>query len=717
MLKRATSIIMALCMMAALIPALGPTALAATENLTLNFSYSASTVAPGEEVTVTVSLANYTDTSIFLLDALSVEMELDTAKLEFVAGSATTIATHTGAMLTTAYNATNRKVIFTFLPLLPDETIARTTNTLFSFRVKTLPTITATVEAEFDVALKGRDTNTPALNLNKKVAAPKITIFVETSDPAIAITSTGLGALKVGQAVTGSIVFTLSNGTYATTITPANFEVSGLPVGLTAGTATRTGNTVVTVPITGTPTTANASASAVTLPTSIPMANVTDADANITPTGTVSASAVAKGDQTAPAAPTVSGTPTTASITLNTITGAEYRQGTTGAWQDSPVFTGLTPGTGYTFFARLKETSNLAASPASAASAVIQTQAGPAIAVTSTGLGALKVGQAVTGSIIYTVSNGTYATTITPANFAVTGLPAGLSAAAAVRTSDTVVTIQVTGAPTAASTSTASVVLPTSIPMANVAGAEADITRTGTVTASAVAKGDQTAPAAPTVSGTPTSLSITLSTITGAEYRIASPSVGAWQSSPTFSGLTPNTGYTFNARLAETTNYAASPASAASAVITTAPLPPAIAITSTGLTGLRVGQAVTGASIIFTLSNGTYATTITAANFAVTGLPAGLTAGTAVRTSNTIVTVPITGTPTTHTTSAASITLPSSIPQANVTGATANIAPTGTVSASAVAKGDQTAPAAPTVSGTPTTTSITLNTITGAEFR
>ena len=117
-----------------------------------------------------------------------------------------------------------------------------------------------------------------------------------TPPPAIAVTSTGLTGLKVGQAVSSaSIVYTLTNGTYAAAITASDFAVSGLPAGLTAGTATRTNNTTVTVPITGTPTTANASTAAVTLPASIPMANVASATANITPTGTVTASAVAKG--------------------------------------------------------------------------------------------------------------------------------------------------------------------------------------------------------------------------------------------------------------------------------------------------------------------------------------------------------------------------------------------------------------------------------------
>lgn len=67
----------------------------------------------------------------------------------------------------------------------------------------------------------------------------------------------------------------------------------------------------------------------------------------------------------APAAPSVSGTPATDSITLTAIEGAEYSlDGIT--WQDSPTFTGLTADTEYTFYARLKATDTANASAASA---------------------------------------------------------------------------------------------------------------------------------------------------------------------------------------------------------------------------------------------------------------------------------------------------------------------------------------------------------------
>ena len=77
-------------------------------------------------------------------------------------------------------------------------------------------------------------------------------------------------------------------------------------------------------------------------------------------------------------------------------------------------------------------------------------------------------------------------------------------------------------------------------------------------------------PSAPTLSGTPTADSITLTTIAGAEYRVTTPTIGNWQTSPTFTGLIADTAYTFQARFAATNGNPASDASQPSAVIRTA---------------------------------------------------------------------------------------------------------------------------------------------------
>lgn len=74
----------------------------------------------------------------------------------------------------------------------------------------------------------------------------------------------------------------------------------------------------------------------------------------------------------------------------------------------------------------------------------------------------------------------------------------------------------------------------------------------------------QEAPAAPVLKSR-TSTAITLETIAGAEYKMID---GAWQSSPTFTGLNSNTDYTFYARLAATATHLASPASTGAVIRT-----------------------------------------------------------------------------------------------------------------------------------------------------
>ncbi len=190
--------------------------------------------------------------------------------------------------------------------------------------------------------------------------------------PKIAISTTGLINLKVGQAVSNaSIVYTLSNDTYVTIINTSDFTVSGLPAGLIAGTPVRTSDTVVTIPITGTPTTANSSTATLTYNTSIPATNMTDNKA-ITPSGTISTSAIAKADGAAVSgAPSVSGTATSSSIIVNAVTNTggsgqtvEYAISTssspvpTSGWQDGVSFTSLNAGTTYYVFARTKANTN-----------------------------------------------------------------------------------------------------------------------------------------------------------------------------------------------------------------------------------------------------------------------------------------------------------------------------------------------------------------------
>ena len=74
-----------------------------------------------------------------------------------------------------------------------------------------------------------------------------------------------------------------------------------------------------------------------------------------------------------------------------------------------------------------------------------------------------------------------------------------------------------------------------------------------------VTKAKQTAPAAPTLNSK-TTTSITLKTVSGCEYRRDN---GNWQTSPIFSGLSPNSTYSFTQRNAETATHSASLSSTA----------------------------------------------------------------------------------------------------------------------------------------------------------
>ena len=87
---------------------------------------------------------------------------------------------------------------------------------------------------------------------------------------------------------------------------------------------------------------------------------------------------IRKADQAAPKAPELDSCDTT-SITLKPVSGAQYSMDGT-KWQPSPSFTGLSSNTSYTFYARLAETKNYNASPASAAANLSITGTGTGVA-------------------------------------------------------------------------------------------------------------------------------------------------------------------------------------------------------------------------------------------------------------------------------------------------------------------------------------------------
>jgi len=105
----------------------------------------------------------------------------------------------------------------------------------------------------------------------------------------------------------------------------------------------------------------------------------------------------------------------------------------------------------------------------------------------------------------------------------------------------------------------------------------------------AVAKAPQTAPAAPTLNSK-TTTSITLNTVSGCEYNING---SAYQSSPVFSGLNPNTSYNFTQRKAETATHLPSPASTSASFSTDAGSAPQLVGTVTISGNAVFGQILT----------------------------------------------------------------------------------------------------------------------------
>ncbi|MDI9469942.1 MAG: hypothetical protein QM296_07030, partial [Bacillota bacterium] len=205
----------------------------------------------------------------------------------------------------------------------------------------------------------------------------------------------------------------------------------------------------------------------------------------------------ARSFQTAPAAPVVA-VLTDTSITLEEITGAEYRLND-GAWQTDPEFTGLSPNTSYNLYARLAETDTHQASPESpvtTATTLKSAQTAPAAPVVAVLTDTSITLEEITGAE-YRLNDGAWQT-----DPEFTGLSPNTTYNLYARLAET---------------------------DTHLASPESPVTTATTL------KSDQTAPAAPVVAVL-TDTSITLEEITGAEYRLND---GAWQTDPEFTGLSP----------------------------------------------------------------------------------------------------------------------------------------------------------------------------------
>ena len=287
----------------------------------------------------------------------------------------------------------------------------------------------------------------------------------------------------------------------------------------------------------------------------------------------------------APSAP-AEASKTTTSITLSGVAGQEYSRDNGTTWQDSPIFNGLTPDTGYMFITRVKETATHKASPVSVGTP-IQTQnvalpeIGGAVSIT----GEMKYGSELTANM----SGITY----TPP------------------TAVDVPTYQWYRGSTAivgATSSTYTLVAADIGEKIKVIVTADGTNATGSVTSAEttnVEKADgPSAPSAPT-EASKTTTSITLDGVVGQEYSRDNGTM--WQDSPTFSGLTPNTEYTFITRVKETATHKASLVSTGTPIQTQT-----VVVPEMGGTVSIVGETKYGSVLTADISGITYTTPTTA---------------------------------------------------------------------------------------------------------
>jgi hypothetical protein len=289
------------------------------------------------------------------------------------------------------------------------------------------------------------------------------------------------------------------------------------------------------------------------------LATVTVSGENIVPASFAVNFTVNKVAQAAPSAPALLNK-TSTGVTLETIYGAEYRNGD-GEWQDSPSFNGLTPETEYFFYARMKGSDTHEASSSSDSLYVVTDPAPgygislnpPGNYVFATDSCGYAAPPACSVMVNNTGNNPTGALTV--ALRGVDGNSFILSATSigsiAVRESNIFTVVPKTGL--VAGTYTATVIISGKNNISASFGISFSVT--GIV---------QSPPPAPTLVDV-TATSVTLGTIAGAEYRNGN---GEWQDNPSFAGLTPETTYVFYARMKGSDTHEASAVSEGLVVVT-----------------------------------------------------------------------------------------------------------------------------------------------------
>jgi hypothetical protein len=376
----------------------------------------------------------------------------------------------------------------------------------------------------------------------------------------------------------------------------------------------------------------------------------------------VATATVTKATQTAPAMPTLSSS-TTTSITLNAITGCEYRMNT-GAWQTATLFSGLTPNTSYSFEARKAETATHLPSPASTATQITTDK--PILSGTVTISGNAVFGETLTANTTTLTSTPVVSLGTLTYQWKRNSTNIGTNSA-------TYTLIQADIGSTITITVTA-------------ANCDGSVTSAATPT---VTKATQTAPTAPTRASA-TATSITLNSVTGYEYNRDG---GAFTSNNVFGGLTPDTEYTFTQRKAETDTHLASPASVSATFRTEPGAPPVLGGTVT----------ITGNTI--------FGETLTANTTGLTSTPVGALGTLTCQWKRGAIVIGTNSASYTLVQADIGSTITVTVTTANCTGEVKS-APTATVT-----KAEQTdPPVAPTMLSN-TATGITLNTIEGCEYR
>ena len=291
--------------------------------------------------------------------------------------------------------------------------------------------------------------------------------------------------------------------------------------------------------------------------------DVTDA----TLTGTLNATTAAitkapySGSVTKPAAQTVGET----SIVLTSASGYEYMV-SGGSWQDSTTFSGLTAGTNYDFYQRVKETATVQYS-ATSDKTTIKTTAG--LTGTASISGTAQSGKTLTGSLSGSNASGTISYVWQRGGSTVgTGTTYLLGSADVGQ----VITLVVTAS---------------------------DQTGSLTAASAAVTKAENTTvPAAPTLASA-TATSITLNATSGYQYSLGGT---YWQDTTTFHNLVAGATYTFYQRVAETTTVLASAASAGANLSTLPVLSGTISTTGEARYGITMTATLTGSNNTGTLT-------------------------------------------------------------------------------------------------------------------